>query len=820
MPTPTRTPTVTPTPTPWPTLTRLPAAPPAIPLLGELAEPGVAWIQPVEYWQDSFGRQIDPLAWQQDGLLIVGGSWYAPIQAISIADGAPVWRYPAEMEYPIADRRIRDLHPIAVIDDLLVMLQNWYTLVAINVADGTTAWSLELRDRVSPAASGNTTLYLRDLSRYPSQLVALDAATGRERWRYDCLGDSDASVLEAPDGLFAICEDDAGLATIAQLSPQSGALLRLQPVPDSRTSLVGYEQGVLLFDTPTFDPSSYGNPPPADQQYLLTALDWATGSLRWQGYLADPRRAMVDEYGVVINVGSQLQRRSLRDGEAVWTTTLPVDDHGLWVSRAVRNDATLLIGSDSGVLYALNHPTGELLWMDDLWGMLGLPWRPVTPLAVEGDTVLVWMSVADGDAVAGLRLGATAIPWPTPTFLPASAFGLPSATATPVPTPGRTAVPADWTPEPVRWEPSDTTEIPDFEREMRDQLLTWLNLHPGDYDGFNRQVSRWPSRPYSGEGSFDFPPDYVSWVHPADLDGDGSQEDIVALGVRLKGWTVLKNEGQQTRVLYASDLSHDQLGSTLEFVLADDINCDGRVEIVLQRSGSGSWGDFIVASVHQWDGSTWRALGDVASSGYVSIRGREPSIEFVDTDGDGCLEAVGNYVPSHQAVTRPQTWTFAFRDGRYQRVDAVGVPSHLGYYKVIDVNRALARGDLDEALELATQALKDPETGMSSYQGAVDIDRYEARIAAYAAAEAMLVHALRGEADAMLPLLQEVETSRDRPDNPFLPAARALWETYADTGNALAACRAMEQVVRLWGDTELVQFGSERLEIEQICPLD
>ncbi|MEZ4768836.1 MAG: PQQ-binding-like beta-propeller repeat protein [Caldilineales bacterium] len=453
--------------------------------------------------------------------------------------------------------------------------------------------------------------------------------------------------------------------------------------------MLGYEQGVLLFDTPTFGPSSLGNPPPADQQYLLTALDWATGNLLWQGYLADPRRAMVDEDGVVINVGNQLQRRSLRDGAAVWTTTLPVDDHGLWVSRAVRNDETLLIGSDSGVLYALDHLTGELLWMEDMWGMLGLPWRPVTPLAVEDDTVLVWMSAVDGDAVAGLRRGGATAPWPTPTFLPDSAWDWPAPTATPVPTPGRTVVPADWTPEPVRWEPSNTTDIPRVELEMRDLLLTWLNLHPGDYDGFIHQISQWPSRPYAGEGTFDFPPDYVSWVDQADLDGDGSQEDIVALGVRLKSLAVLKNAGQQTRIVYASEPNFNYLGATPEFVLADDINCDGQVEIVLQWRGSGTWGDFIIASVFQWDGSTWRDLGDVASSGYASIRGQEPSVEFVDTDGDGCLEAVATYVPSHQSVTRPQTWTYAFRDGRYQQIDAVGVPSHMGYYKVIDANRAV-----------------------------------------------------------------------------------------------------------------------------------
>ena len=84
----------------------------------------------------------------------------------------------------------------------------------------------------------------------------------------------------------------------------------------------------------------------------------------------------------------------------------------------------------------------------------------------------------------------------------------------------------------------------------------------------------------------------------------------------------------------------------------------------------------------------------------------------------------------------------------------------------------------------------------------------------------MLVHALHNEPQAMQELLAQVEARYDRPDNPFLPAARELWETFDETGNALTACLAMERSIRLWNDWQFLPMASEQLELEQICPLD
>ena len=815
LPTPIPTPTFTPSPTPWPTLTPLPAASPATPVLVGLPPLGVDWIQPVGYWHDNWGRGREPVALQRDGILVVGGIGRQPVMAFSSEDGQVLWRYPTDLE-PSSPYQISGSVAKIVMTNDLVILDTTQRIVAISAVDGQMVWYMETRGRQGLAAASDDTIYLRDFVPDPPELVAVNPRYHPDRWHYECRSDFYDEILATPESVFVVCQDVDGRATIVQHAAQTGELLRELSGQDPGLDLLGFKQGILFVGAPAF--GSRSNFELSDNAYQVNALDWSSGQPLWQIYLAGQNAIKLESDDILINAGNQLQRLSISDGKSQWITTLPVDDHGLRLNHTVRDGENLLIGSDSGFLYVFDWQTGDLLWMGDLSGQLGLPWRPVTPLGVEGDMILVWISLADGDAVAGLRRGASPAPWPTPTFVPDSALQMPAPTV--APTPSGTPVPADWTPEPVQWDPSNTSEIPRVEREMRDQLLTWLNLHPGDYEEFNRQVSQWPSRPYAGEGTFAFPPDYVSWVHNADLDNDGNQEDIIAFGVRLKTWAVLENKGQQTYIVYASEPNPNYLGATPEFVLADDINCDGLVETVVQWRGSGTWGDFINAYVYQWDGSTWRDLGIVPSSGTASVRGEEPNIDFVDTNGDGCLEAVANYTPSHQSVTRPQTLIFAFRDGRYQQIDEVGAPSHLGYYKVIDANRALAYGDLDSALELATQALKDPETGMSSDGGRVDVQRYEDRITAYAAAEAMLVHALRGEIDAMEPLLQQVETIDNQPDNPYLPAAQALWETYSATDDALAACHAMEQVVRLWGDTELVQFGSERLQIEQICPLD
>lgn len=67
----------------------------------------------------------------------------------------------------------------------------------------------------------------------------------------------------------------------------------------------------------------------------------------------------------------------------------------------------------------------------------------------------------------------------------------------------------------------------------------------------------------------------------------------------------------------------------------------------------------------------------------------------------------------------------------------------------------------------------------------------EVHIRAYAATEALLAYALRHEPGAMEALLREIETKYDRPDNPYVEAARRLWQTHRGTRDPLAVCEAM-----------------------------
>lgn len=815
--TPTSTSTPSPTPTPWPTPTPFPAALAATPVLSNLAPLGVAWIQPAGYWAGRLGGSQLPRAWQYEELLIVDNPGFGGVQALSTASGALAWRYPVDLVSELGERIYID--GLAVAGDV-VAIDASQELLALDASTGQTRWRIASLERSPLIASAGASLYLWDFRDYPPQIVALDAATGQEHWRHDCLGSSNDPVWATSDWLFVACEDDVGLASIVQLSASDGVPLLLRPVP-SQATLVGYQQGVLFLGMPARPSMPYFADQGNDAQ--ITALDWVTGQLLWQAYLADLTSIQVNDDGVVMSAGNQLQRRILREGESLWITTLPVDDRGLRVNQAVRDGSRLLVGSDSGFLYALDWQTGDLLWMQDLWSELDLPWRPVTPLAVAGDAVLVWMSLTNGDAVVSLQRGPSLAAWPTPTFLPNAVFVPPTPTPGPVST--STPPPPSWTPEPVRWIPSHWMEFPEAEQAMEDQLLTWLNLHPGDYDGFAEQMRQWPAiDDPEAEAPASYPEDYVSWVEQADLDGDGQAEDIVAYGLRLKSWAVLKTDNRGIRVL------HKQPGKfydgSLQFVLADDINCDGKIELVIQTLGWTTQNVYLDARIGQLlrsgqdqgeDDPVWRDLGEVWSSGRDAD---QLSIRFEDTDDDGCLEGITRIHPVKLVFDRPQTWTFRFQGGRYQLTATRGDPDELSLFKVLDARGALAEGDLDRSLMLALQALENPNSDRRLSFGSFDGSWAEARIASYAAALAMLIHGQRNEPEAMQELLAQVEASYDRSDNPYLPAARALWKTYATTGDVLQACQAMERVIRLRGDPQLLPYASERLEIEEVCPLD
>lgn len=805
LPTPWPTPTDFILPTPWPTATPLPPAPPRLPA-GE--GPQIAWMQPTGPWRGSLGGS-SPRAWRFGDLAVVNGASYGgSIDAYSIRDGDLVWRY------PVMDDRGQPVYVNAVVGvDGAIVLQLGHDLLAVDASSGQPIWSLAGDDGTSLLAASQDALYLVDYNTLPpTELVAVDAATGQQRWRYDCLPAGETPLYPAEDWVFVACLDEAGLISLAQLAASTGDLVRMLPVPNEIGDILGFQDGVLLFATRPTPPIVE-----ASENRLLTALDWATGQLLWQAYLAGPDKALVDGDSVLLAAGNQLQRRDLRSGDSLWVATLPEDDRGLLVSQAVRSGDALIVGSNSGILYAVDRANGDLLWQRDLWNTFDVPWAPVTPLFAAEDALVVWMNAVDGSAMAALRETGSLAAWPAPTFSPTESL----AGLTPSPTPmlDKTALPPDWTPQPVTWVPGYPWRYPDAEPQMEERLLAWLDLHPGDYNGFNRLVSQWPpleDPETGGPGTYTYPADYVSWVRSVDLDGDGQAEDVLAYGLDSKSWAVLQNDGHGVQVVHREKGALDEGLPQVQYV--GDLTCDGQTEIAVQILHGGSRGLTLRTEVGQWDGVEWRDLGTVYSYG---ISTEHLSIDFQDLNGDGCLEAVATVYPGNVSLGRLLNTTYAIRDGRYQLVATSGAPSHISYFKLIDAHAALADGDLDRALELALQAWEAPLNGINLHgYYSVDEERLEARLATYAAAEAMLVHALRGDGQAMQTLLAQAETRYDRADNPFLPAARILWQTFDATGDALVACQAMERALRLRGDTLLVPYASEQLKIDQLCPLD
>ena len=99
------------------------------------------------------------------------------------------------------------------------------------------------------------------------------------------------------------------------------------------------------------------------------------------------------------------------------------------------------------------------------------------------------------------------------------------------------------------------------------------------------------------------------------------------------------------------------------------------------------------------------------------------------------------------------------------------------------------------------------------------------RIVACASIEAMLVHAQRGDEEAMDDVYFNLAArSLAAPNNPYPDAAWRLLETYRERGDPLRACQAMEAfVAERAADVPFFKYygyATERITLDQLCPLD
>lgn len=265
--------------------------------------------------------------------------------------------------------------------------------------DPTLIWKLDTRGPVyaSPVVDDGKVYY----GSKEGYLVAVDAATGDERWRFDVGGAIIRASPVVQDGVLYL---GAGFVMIA-LDPATGQERWRQPIEFAGSSSpvvangVVYmcsEQGTLYtFDAATGEPGwtfpveglFFSSPAFAEGSLYvgsdngdIYALDTETGRQRWRAATEGAVFASPAVAGGVVYVSSKsgmLFAFDAVNGQKRWTFNAGGDS-----SPAIVGE-TVYVGSDDGGLHAVDARTGESRWLS----ATGAPIH--SSPAVAGNTVYV-----------------------------------------------------------------------------------------------------------------------------------------------------------------------------------------------------------------------------------------------------------------------------------------------------------------------------------------------------------------------------------------------------------------------------------------------
>ena len=259
-----------------------------------------------------------------------------------------VWDFPA--------RRLLEFPPV-VAYGRLYFANNPGRLFALDAKSGEVVWQKELKrcSAASPTvADGVVYQPLMDPSpcnphdqKAPGYLVALDAETGEEAWRFKA-GVTESSPLLV-DGILYFGSWDK---KIYALDAKTQRVLWTHPTADKVKGGAAYAKGTVFI-------GAYGG--------KVYALDAKTGKLRWEAgaqggirgagnFYATPAVA----YGRVFigNTDGKVYAFGAKSGDLLWS-----HDTGDYVySSAAVWEQTVYIGSYANRFFALDAATGEERW--------------------------------------------------------------------------------------------------------------------------------------------------------------------------------------------------------------------------------------------------------------------------------------------------------------------------------------------------------------------------------------------------------------------------------------------------------------------------
>ncbi|PJK10033.1 outer membrane protein assembly factor BamB [Lysobacteraceae bacterium NML08-0793] len=320
-----------------------------------------ATVSPRKLWSASLGKADDASGVRQRPVVAEGRVYAAAgngsVRAIDLANGQTLWSWNGE-------KHSRWSGGPGVGDGLVVIGSLDGEVVALNAASGTERWRAKVNNEViaSPAIQGNTVMVRSNDGR----VTAFDAASGAERWRWQA--DMPALTVRGNAGLalgpgYLFVGNDNG--KLVALSVNEGAELWdvtvAQPEGRSELERMNDVDGQPVIDDTLLYVSSF--------KPRTMAIEAPTGRVLW-----------MQENGGVGGVGLGAYRLAVADAK--------------------------------DVVWALDRGNGAPMWQQDAFAR-----RKLTAPAVQGDYVVVgdydgylhWLSMDNGQMAARQRASRKAI---------------------------------------------------------------------------------------------------------------------------------------------------------------------------------------------------------------------------------------------------------------------------------------------------------------------------------------------------------------------------------------------------------------------------
>ncbi|BBK42645.1 pyrrolo-quinoline quinone [Allostella vacuolata] len=330
--------------------------------------------------------------------VVAGGVVYAMdsgrrVSAVSAASGNSVWSFDVR---PEGERDGGFGGGVAYANGRLFVATGWAQVIALDAASGKEIWRTGVAGpvRSAPTVSGGRVLAIT----IDNQLEALSADDGRKLWNHSAISETaglmggsspaveaDAVVAAFTSGeLFALRVENGRVAWQDNLA----AVRRIDAISD-----LADIRGRPVIDRGTVFAVSHSG--------RMVAIDLRTGNRIWEqevGSLESPW--VVGDYIYVLTADSEVVCLSRGDGRIRWVRPLPRfrreterKDPLFWAGPVVAGDRVVVFGSNREA-FAISPYTGELL------GTIQLPDAVYAAPVVAGRTLYV---VTDEAALIALR---------------------------------------------------------------------------------------------------------------------------------------------------------------------------------------------------------------------------------------------------------------------------------------------------------------------------------------------------------------------------------------------------------------------------------